>query len=147
MAGFFGEYEHSVDPKGRVILPAKFRTSFSERGGYVSLQHEGCLALWTPDEFDNRMAEMEEKARTGAMGRNEARVWAARSFQVDVDGQGRILIPPRLREFARLESEAPVIITGAIDRVELWDPQAWEERVQEQEQRYRDGDTQQEGVA
>jgi len=140
VAGFIGEYEHSVDPKGRVILPAKFRSAFTERGGYISLSDEGCLALWTPDEFDTRMAEIQEKARQGnRQDRNEARVWAARSFQVDVDGQGRILIPPRLREFARLESETPVVITGAIDRVELWNPQAWEERVAQEERRLLEG--------
>lgn len=141
MAGFFGEYEHSVDPKGRVILPAKFRDRFSERGGYLSQHNEGCLALWTPDEFDNRMADMEETAREGtAQARNRARVWAARSYQVELDGQGRILIPPRLRDFARLEPEAPVLITGAIDRVELWNPQTWEERMREEEGRLLEGD-------
>ena len=76
MARFFGRYEHSVDPKGRVILPVRFRAPF-ERGGYLSQYNDGCLALWTPEEFENRMVEMEEAAREGRGERNRARVWSA----------------------------------------------------------------------
>ena len=54
---FFGRYEHAVDPKGRVILPAKFRASF-EHGGYLTQFWDGCLALWTPEEFEKQMTAM-----------------------------------------------------------------------------------------
>ncbi|MGP0031397.1 MAG: division/cell wall cluster transcriptional repressor MraZ [Acidimicrobiales bacterium] len=126
MAGFVGRYEHSLDSKGRVILPAKFRVDF-ERGGYLSQHREGCLALWTPGEFDRQMTAMQERASAGRADRNRARVWASSSHDVEIDRQGRMAIPSRLRAFAELESE--VLVLGAIDRVELWNPPAWDERV------------------
>ncbi len=130
MAGLVGRYEHSLDIKGRVILPAKFRAQF-ERGGYLTQHSEGCLALWTPGEFERQMAVMQERAESGRSDRNRARLWASTSHEVEIDRQGRMAIPVHLREFAGLESE--VLVHGAIDRVELWSPPAWAERVQPEE--------------
>ena len=126
VAGFVGRYEHSLDIKGRVILPAKFRAHF-EKGGYLAQQSEGCLALWTPGEFDRQMAVMQERVESGRSNRNRARLWASTSHEVEIDRQGRMAIPSHLRQFAALESE--VLVHGAIDRVELWNPPSWEERV------------------
>jgi MraZ protein len=126
VAGFVGRYEHSLDTKGRVILPAKFRAPF-ERGGYLTEHREGCLALWTPGEFERQMAAMQEQAAAGRTDRNRARLWAASSAEVEVDRQGRMAIPSHLRTFASLEGD--VLVHGAIDRVELWSPPTWAERV------------------
>ncbi len=131
MSGFVGRYEHSLDTKGRVILPAKFRATF-ERGGYLAENHEGCLALWTHGEFQRQMAGMQEQAATGRTDRNRARLWASNAQEVEIDRQGRMVIPPRLRQFARLESD--VLVVGALDRIELWNPTLWEEQVQPAEQ-------------
>ena len=127
MAGFVGRYEHSLDSKGRVILPAKFRPQF-ERGGFLTEHSEGCIALWTLGEFERQMDSMQERAAAGKADRNRARVWASTSAEVEVDRQGRMPIPSHLREFAGLDAE--VLVHGAIDRVELWKPAAWTERVQ-----------------
>ena len=126
MARFFGRYEHSLDPKGRVILPAKFRAAF-EHGGYVTQFHDRCLALWTPEDFDKQMTQMEAAAEEGRAERNLARLWAQGTQEVDVDRQGRIAIPQHLREFARLDGD--VLVNGAITRVELWSPAVWQEKV------------------
>jgi MraZ protein len=130
VAGFVGRYEHSLDMKGRVILPAKFRTHF-EQGGFLTEHSEGCIALWTLGEFERQMDSMQEQSAQGQVERNRARLWASSSAEVEIDRQGRMPIPAHLRTFAELESE--VLVLGVIDRVELWKPAAWEERVQPEE--------------
>ncbi len=136
MARFFGRYEHSLDEKGRVILPAKFRASF-DRGGYLTPYQDGCLALWTPDEFDQQMETMQRHAAAGRSDRNLARLWASSSQEVEADRQGRMAIPLHLRDFAGLESD--VLVHGAIDRVELWSPALWAEKVLPDESRLSSG--------
>lgn len=125
-AGFVGRYEHSLDTKGRVILPAKFRAQF-ERGGYLTQHTERCVALWTPAEFERQMEVMQDRADSGRPDRNRTRIWASNSAEVEIDRQGRMPIPLHLRNFARLDTE--VLVHGAIDRVELWNPAEWEARV------------------
>jgi MraZ protein len=133
-ARFIGRYEHSLDAKGRVILPVKFRAPF-ERGGFLSQFHEGCLALWTHEEFERQLAAMQQSAEQGRQERNLARVWAGGSAEVEVDKAGRMPIPAYLRSFSQLEGPTPgatgvpVLVIGAIDRIELWSPAVWSEKV------------------
>ena len=125
-AVFFGRYEHSLDQKGRVILPAKFRPHF-ERGGYLTQYQERCLALWTPEEFATQIAERRVSQSENQDQRNLTRLWAQGVTEVEIDRSGRMPIPGYLREFARLTDE--VLVNGAIDRVELWSPELFSERV------------------
>lgn len=137
MARFIGRYEHALDLKGRVILPARFRPEF-EHGGFLSQYLEGCVALWTPDQFDKQLAEMQASAEQGRSERNLARVWASGTHEIEVDRQGRMPIPAFLREFAALEGD--VLVIGAIDRVEFWDPATWARRVLPEERRLHEGE-------
>ena len=137
MARFFGRFEHGLDAKGRVILPAKFRVHF-EHGGYLSQYHDGCLALWTPEEFEKQMVGMQQSASESPGQRNLARVWASGSHEVEIDRQGRMAIPAHLREFAGLDGD--VLVHGAIDRVELWNPVVWDQRVKPMERRLTEGE-------
>lgn len=137
MARFFGRYEHSLDDKGRVILPSKFRGSF-EHGGYLTQYTDGCLSLWTPEQFDQQMENMQERAATGKQDRNLVRLWASTSHELEIDRQGRMAIPARLREYAGLVTD--VLVLGAIDRVELWNRQTWDEKVLPEEERLTQGD-------
>lgn len=137
MARFFGRYEHSLDPKGRVILPAKFRTHF-ERGGYLTQYLDRCLALWTPDDFERQMLQMETSAAQSRDDRNLARIWSSGSQEIEIDKQGRLAVPPYLREFARLEGD--VLVLGAIDRIELWSPAEWQRKVAPSERRLTEDD-------
>ena len=127
MARFFGRYEHSLDLKGRIILPAKFRSSF-EHGGYLTQYYDRCLALWTPEAFEEQMEARETAQELSAEERNMARLWSSGTAEVDVDKQGRIAIPQHLRAFARLEGD--VLVHGAIERVELWNPEVWSQKVE-----------------
>ena len=136
MARFFGTYEHSLDSKGRVILPARFRTAF-EHGGYLTQYRDGCLALWTPEQFEIQMEEVQARAVTGRADRNMARLWAAGTQDLEVDRQGRMVLPARMREYAGLEND--VVVVGVIDRVELWDPARWAEKIGPEEQRLSEG--------
>ena len=133
MARFFGRYEHSLDAKGRVILPAKFRAPF-ERGGFLTQFRDGCLALWTPDEFETQMVKLQAASAESKSARNLARVFAAGTAEVEVDRVGRMPIPSHLREFAGLAEGSGVLVNGAIDRVELWAPTTWSERIAPSEQ-------------
>lgn len=128
---FFGRYEHSLDPKGRVILPAKFRSHF-DAGGYLTQYWEGCLALWAPDEFDKQMTNMEVAQELGRPERNLARVWASGTQEADVDKQGRLFIAPPLRQYAGLQTG--VLVNGALNRIELWNPQRWAAKLAATEQ-------------
>ena len=131
MARFFGRYEHSLDEKGRLILPAKFRPHF-EHGGFISQYLDGCLALWTAEEFEKQMLTMETNQEQSRAERNLARLWASGTQEVEVDKRsGRMAIPQYLRTSAGLERD--VLVNGAINRVELWTPAVWEDRIRPSE--------------
>jgi MraZ protein len=135
---FFGRYEHSLDAKGRVILPARFRTQFGLQA-YVSQYQDGCLALWTSEEFEHQMEDQEQRQDQGRTERNLARVWASGSAEVDIDRQGRMAIPAYLREFAALEIESPILVNGALNRVEFWNPALFAVRVKPAEAQLTEG--------
>jgi MraZ protein len=135
-ARFYGRYEHSLDGKGRLILPAKFRGPF-DHGGFLTAQ-DGCLALWTPAQFDVQSEAWLNRSSLTKDDRNLMRLWSSTSHELEVDRQGRMPIPQQLREWAALEGE--VLVLGAINRVELWNPTAWEEKVAPQADRLTEGD-------
>ncbi|MFN2606500.1 MAG: division/cell wall cluster transcriptional repressor MraZ [Acidimicrobiales bacterium] len=118
---FLGEHSHSLDAKGRLILPARFREQLEQ--AFVTSEVDGCLALWPPARFEERSQEMKAKWRGTAAERNKARAFFAGAQDASPDRQGRVAIPPSLREFAHLAKE--VAVTGAFDHVEIWDATTW----------------------
>ena len=128
-----GEYEHAVDDKGRVILPAKFRDRF-EAGAFLTKVLDGCLAVYTPEEFALVAREVQERARRGGVARNVARTFAAGTTEVVPDRQGRIAIPQTLRSFAGLTDR--VMVTGQFNRLEIWDAETWRTYEAAQEQAF-----------
>jgi MraZ protein len=122
-AVFVGTFEHSLDEKGRVVLPSTFRSHLADQG-FIS-QYESCLGLWTPTEFRNVADRLTEKVREGATSQYALRAFAANAHEVKPDSQGRIVIPQRLREYAGLTRD--VVIIGALDRIEIWDTARWQD--------------------
>ena len=124
-ARFFGRYEHSLDVKGRLILPAKHRAHFNQPG-FLTPHLEGCLALWTASEFEKEIEVRLAAAEQDPISRNAVRDWSSQVNEVEIDRQGRMAIPQELRRYAALEQG--VLVIGMINRVELWSPSVWERR-------------------
>lgn len=123
---FMGEYNHSIDAKGRVIIPAKFRESLGDEF-VVSQGLDGCLFVYPNEEWQR----FEEKLKTIPMsdkqGRKFVRFFLAGATVAEVDKQGRILIPSVLREFAGLTKD--VVLVGVGTRAEIWDKERWIENT------------------
>lgn len=118
---FIGEYHHSLDPKGRIILPAKFREELGEV--YIITKGlDNCLAVYSMGEW----LKIEEKLKSlpSAKSRNLKRFLFSSAAEVSPDKSGRTLIPPALREYAGLEKEIAVI--GALSCIEIWNKGKWD---------------------
>ena len=122
---FLGEYTPTLDGKGRLILPAKFREQLDT--AFLTSEVERCLALWPPTEFESRARELREAARHDTVSHDRAAFFFAGAQEVTPDKQGRIAIPPPLREFAGL-GEGPVVVTGAFDHVEIRATESWQQK-------------------
>ena len=119
-----GEFNHSIDAKGRLIIPSKFRENLGENF-VITKGLDGCLFLYP----DNEWKTFEEKLRTLPLTNKDARIFTRFFLGSAVDGgldkQGRVLISSALRNFAHLEKE--VVLVGVLDRVEIWDKAKWDE--------------------
>jgi MraZ protein len=137
MLGFVGQFQHTLDVKGRLILPAKYRAPF-ERGGHLSPNSEGCVALWTPGEFTRQMDERLQQSRVGGSSeRQQMRYWSANSWEVEFDKQGRFALPVAIREYGQLSGD--VLVVGALDHVELWNPATYADQVDAAEETFKQG--------
>lgn len=120
---FYGEYQHTVDPKGRVIVPSKFRDDLGEKF-ILTKGLDNCLFGYSVDEWKN----FETKLRTLPLADKDARAFMrfffAGASECEVDKQGRILIPQNLREHAQLDKD--IYIIGMSTRIEVWDKAKWE---------------------
>lgn len=125
---FIGEYSHSVDAKGRIIVPAKFREALGETF-MVTMGVDGCLSMYSNDEW----TVFVDKLRSLPEGRKETRqllrYFLARATVCEVDKQGRILLPAKLREHAGLIKD--VFFVGVLSKVEIWNMERWENNESE----------------
>lgn len=130
---FLGEYQHLIDQKGRVILPAKFREELAD-GLVVTKGLEECLFVYTPAEW----AKMEDKIRetplTLPAGRAFARNFFSGAAKGTPDKQGRVTLPQNLRDYASLTKD--VVVIGVGGRAEIWDKQKWTKYSKETEAGY-----------
>jgi len=119
---FIGEYNHNLDDKGRVAVPAKFR-ALLKGGAVVTRGLDNCLFLYTKKEWQELAMKLAKLPISQANTRAFARLMLAGAMDVDFDNQGRIMLPEYLRKFAGLKKN--LIIAGLYDRLEIWDEVAW----------------------
>ena len=117
-----GEYNHTIDTKGRLIIPSKFREALGDEF-VVTKGLDGCLFVYDNEEWQNFEGKLKTLPLTNKDARQFVRFFLAGAAAVEVDKQGRILLPSVLREFAGLEKE--VVLVGVASRVEIWSKEKW----------------------
>lgn len=119
---FMGEYNHTIDAKGRLIIPSKFREALGSEFVFTK-GLDGCLFVFPMKEWE----AFEEKLRSLPLidknARKFSRFFLAGASTCELDKQGRILVPGTLREFAQMDKE--VVLTGMLDRIEVWSKEQW----------------------
>ena len=121
---FMGEYNHIIDAKGRLIIPARFRELLGEEF-ILTKGLDGCLSIYPMDAWDAFETKLRALPLTNKNARTFTRFFVAGATNCELVRQGRILVPQTLREFAGLEKE--VVLTGNLDRIEIWSKEKWSE--------------------
>ena len=120
-----GQYTHNIDAKGRLFIPAKLREELGQTF-HVTVGQDHCLAVFSDESWNAKLEQLKAMSYSEI---KKLRTVFANAADCEPDGQGRILIPAKLRQYAGLEKE--VIINGSFDRVEIWNAQRWTEMENE----------------
>jgi MraZ protein len=131
-----GQHRYQLDGKGRIALPAKYRDVFVE-GVYLTLGQDGCLYAYPKEEWERRSAEVKNTPLPGREGRDWSRIWFSFAQRVDLDRQGRFVIPQVLR--TRLGDPGDVVVLGVGERLEIWSGEGWEQHEASLVQGYVNG--------
>ncbi|HLI78784.1 MAG TPA: division/cell wall cluster transcriptional repressor MraZ [Candidatus Binataceae bacterium] len=141
---FSGRYDHAIDDKGRVSIPVRFREELDRDGHdrlYITnfiFEGHRCLEVYPPNEWSRLQDQIRQRARFDREVRAFELFYIGGAHEVLVDKQGRILVPPKLREFAALKGD--VTFSALTDHFQLWDKAALEEVLKATEQRFSDPD-------
>jgi MraZ protein len=119
---FIGEYQHTIDEKGRVAVPVKFRLDLS-KGAVVTRGLDRCLFVYPMDAWKRLAGKLTQLPISQSKSRAFARLMLAGAMDVETDKQGRVSLPEYLREYAGMKKN--VVIAGLYDRLEIWDESAW----------------------
>lgn len=119
-----GEYEHSLDAKSRLIMPAKLREDIGEKF-IITKGLDGCLFGFSKQEWENFEEKLKTLPLTNKNARDFVRFFLSGAIIEELDKQGRFLIPANLKEYANLDKE--IVITGVGTRIEIWDKAKWKE--------------------
>lgn len=120
---FMGEFQHTIDTKGRLIVPHKFRNALGER--FVATKGlDNCLIVYPVDEWRQLEEKLKSLPITSADARAFVRFFFSRATECELDKQGRILLPANLREYAKLGKD--VVLLGVSNRVEIWSREEWD---------------------
>ncbi|MDA8213468.1 MAG: division/cell wall cluster transcriptional repressor MraZ [Clostridia bacterium] len=132
---FMGEYQHTIDPKGRLIVPARLREGLGEK--FVATKGlDNCLFVYPMDEWKLLEQKLKSLPFTRADARSFVRFFFSGATECEVDKQGRILIPANLREYAKLDKD--VVLLGVSSRVEIWSKDLWENYSRQAEESYNE---------
>ena len=121
---FMGEYQHSVDLKGRLIIPSKFREQLGDRM-VVTRGLDGCLYIYSPEGWEKFLGKLESLTLLKKADRKFMRFFVAGATECELDKQGRILLPAPLRSAAGIDKD--VVLAGMMERIEVWDKDKWED--------------------
>lgn len=132
---FTGEFQHTLDGKGRVIIPSRLRDGLGERF-VITRGLDRCLFVYPPSEWTRLEQKLKQLPFTKSDSRAFTRLFFSGAMEVEADKQGRVLIPQNLREYAAIEKE--VMIIGVSNRVELWSEQAWQHYYNQADQNYEE---------
>lgn len=125
---FYGEYEHTIDKKGRLIIPSKFREAFKEyevEKFYITRGLDRCLFLFTENEWRSQESKFKSVSFTKSEARKFNRLYFSGAGQIECDKQGRILIPKYLKDYAGIKKD--VLIIGVSNRIEIWAKDTWQQ--------------------
>ena len=120
---FQGEFDHSVDDKGRVIIPTRFRSSLGERF-YMTKGLNNCIFVYTENGYKDLSDTLQSQRQLDEHTMRLQRFFT--STEASVDGQGRVAIPAKLREWAKIGEQGDVVIVGTGSRIEIWSSPVWE---------------------
>ena len=121
---FAGEFEHRIDPQGRISIPAKFRSAF-EDGIVLSKAYDPCVLIYTQEAWEATAEELSSQPATLGASRRLARLHFSGAYPSQLDRSGWVLIPPQLRQYAGLGES--IVLAGTGKNFEIWDRQAWEQ--------------------
>lgn len=122
---FTGVHERQLDERGRVALPPSFRSSIGDRC-YLTFGEDQCVKVLSEDAFRIEAEKMIADVEAGRVSRSRQRAYSASVVTVSPDKQGRILLEPKLREYAGIDANAPVVVVGVLNRIEVWHPDQFE---------------------
>lgn len=132
---FLGEYQHSLDAKGRLILPVRFRARLAE-GCVLTPGQDHCLYVYPGEEWEQVSEQLIQSRISSSKARAFTRFWFSGSTEEIPDKQGRVHLPEQLRGYANLDREVAVLGVGR--RIEIWDRERWAAKRAEGEQEYAD---------
>jgi len=121
---FLGEYKHTLDKKGRIIIPSRFRQELGD-SFIITCGFEKCLTIYPMDRWEEISDKISNLPFVDRNVRSFIRLIYSKAVEVSLDKLGRIVIPQNLREYASLDKDA--VINGILDNIEVWDKSIWEE--------------------
>ena len=136
---FYGEYEHAMDRKGRLIIPAKFRQALKThvvKSLFLTRGLDGCLFLFPEAEWRIAESRFKQIPFTKGEGRRFNRLFFSGASEVSVDRLGRLLVPRQLKEFAKIKQD--VVIVGVSNRIEVWAKEQWRAFYNSSQQSFED---------